>query len=289
MLSVRRSRRRHLSISKRRALMISQSIQRQNGAVSTICTHMFIFRTDTNTLRIMFMLRNVGNHHLHVSILATSSSLRLLELSVSLGMLRQCIFASSHVSPLAKRLVYSTFILGVLLYGAESWCLTAKQWARLRGFHARCVRVMCSVSKYQQWQNHIRDLELRLRLGISDIDLYVQRKQMQWIGKMVLRGMSSLPRHMMSSWVYRPSWSKSELWARRVEGEPVWGRPKGCPEYTWGRGIMKTIRGITLGTDWFEMAKDFCIWQTQVLDIKLKKDPSAKEVREQSQRPAFSV
>jgi hypothetical protein len=52
---------------------------------------------------------------------------------------------------------------------------------------------------------------------------------------------------------------------------------------------MKTIRSITLGADWFEMAKNFCIWQTQVLGIKLKKDPSAKEVREQSQRPAFSV
>ena len=214
---------------------------------------------------------------------------RVRKASNAFGMLRQCIFASPHVSPLAKRLVYSTYILGVLLYGAESWCLTAKQWAMLRTFHAKCVRVMCSVSKYQQWRQHIKDMELGLRLGISGIDLYVQRKQMQWVGKMVLRGMSSLPRHMMSSWVYRPNWSKTELWVRRVEGAPAWGRPKGCPEYTWGRGIMKTIRGLTLGSDWFEMAKNFCIWQTQVLDTKLKKDPSAKEVREQSQRPAFSV
>jgi len=47
------------------------------------------------------------------------------------------------VLPLASEgKLYRCLVLGVLLYGCESWVLTSKLRQRLSAFHKRCVRAM---------------------------------------------------------------------------------------------------------------------------------------------------
>ena len=48
--------------------------------------------------------------------------------------LRKCLFSNSNISAVAKRAVYAGLILPILLYGAESWCLTEKLFSVLRIF-----------------------------------------------------------------------------------------------------------------------------------------------------------
>ena len=67
------------------------------------------------------------------------------------GALRKCLFASNNVSAAAKRAVYISVILAILLYGCECWSLTEKLLSRLRVFHNQCVRTMCRVTRKHTW------------------------------------------------------------------------------------------------------------------------------------------
>ena len=51
------------------------------------------------------------------------------------GALRKCLLASSSVSFGAKRAVYTTVILTILLSGCECWSLTEELIRRLQAFH----------------------------------------------------------------------------------------------------------------------------------------------------------
>ena len=58
------------------------------------------------------------------------------------GALRDCLFSSTMVNYVAKRLAYCALILSILLYGSKSWCLTEALFRQLQNFHARYVRAM---------------------------------------------------------------------------------------------------------------------------------------------------
>ena len=62
------------------------------------------------------------------------------------GALRKCIFSSCSISTLAKRLVYLSIILSILLYGSECWTLTEKLLAKLGVFHNQCIQNMGRVT-----------------------------------------------------------------------------------------------------------------------------------------------
>ena len=103
---------------------------------------------------------------------------------------------------MAKKTVYESLILGILLYGGESWSNTEVMLDRLRVFHARCVRSMCRVSRKHTWQHHISTGELEQRLGLDTIDMYLKRRQLRWLGHVARMDYAErLPRRMLSVWV----------------------------------------------------------------------------------------
>ena len=96
-------------------------------------------------------------------------------------MLSGCLFRSTSVSRKAKCAVYEGEILAILLYGSESWLVTAEAARHLRCFHARCVRAMCRVTRLHTWQEHISTCELTQELGLESMDTYVARRQLRWL------------------------------------------------------------------------------------------------------------
>ena len=59
--------------------------------------------------------------------------------------LRGLILNNSILSILTKRAVYKATVLSVLMYGAETWTLKAKQVRRLTTFHNKCVRIISAM------------------------------------------------------------------------------------------------------------------------------------------------
>ena len=127
---------------------------------------------------------------------------RIASTGKAFGALRGCLFASTHIIIAAKRTVYETLILNILLYGGESWSATAAMRQRLCVFHARCVRGMCRVSRKHTWAHHLSTAELERRLGVDSIDTYLHRRQLRWLGHVRRMDYAQrLPRRMLSSWV----------------------------------------------------------------------------------------
>uniref|UniRef100_A0A7S0LG95 Reverse transcriptase domain-containing protein n=1 Tax=Coccolithus braarudii TaxID=221442 RepID=A0A7S0LG95_9EUKA len=109
----------------------------------------------------------------------TAVDRRISAASKAFGALRKCIFASSSVNAGAKRAVYESIVLSILLYGCESWCLTETHRSRLRTFHAQSLRAMCRVTRKHTWQHHISTQELGQRLRLELIDTYIDRHQLR--------------------------------------------------------------------------------------------------------------
>ena len=174
---------------------------------------------------------------------------RIESASGAFGALRKCIFSSSQISFAAKRAVYTTLILSILLYGSECWCLTEKLYNKLRTFHRRCIRAICRVTRKHTREHRISTLELLRRTGLASIDVYVTRRQLRWAGHVARMHFSRLPRKMLSSWV------RSK-------------RPRGAPQYTYGRGLMKSLRRAGVDVEsWWVQAEDRLQWRDIVNSV----------------------
>ena len=174
---------------------------------------------------------------------------RIEAASGAFGALRKCIFASSQITFAAKRAVYVILVLTILLYGSESWCLTEKLYNQLRTFHHRCIRAMCRVTRKHTRIHRISTRELLRRTGLSAIDVYVTRKQLRWAGHVSRMDFSRLPRKMISSWVRNK-------------------RPRGAPQYTYWRGLMKSM--LKAGVDarsWWLQAGDRFRWRDTINSV----------------------
>ena len=149
---------------------------------------------------------------------------RIRKASNAFGSLRKCLFANSKVSLSIKSYVYIGLVLPIMLYGSESWCLTENLFHMLRLFQRRCIRSMCGVSMKDVFENHLSTDDLLNKLNMSSIDSYVSKRQLRWLGHVARMEYDRLPRKLLSSWV--PS-----------------KRPKGAPQFTYGRGIYKCLKG----------------------------------------------
>ena len=156
---------------------------------------------------------------------------------------------NSSISFAAKRYVYEALILSILLYGSESWCLTEELFHLLRIFHARSVRSMCRVNRWHVRRHRITTDELLLRTGLRTLDTYVTQRQLRWAGHVSRMSFDRLPRKMLSSWVTNK-------------------RPRGAPEFTYGRGLVKSLRKVNVSKDnWHKLAQNRQQWRTIVMSI----------------------
>jgi hypothetical protein len=98
---------------------------------------------------------------------------RIASVVSTFSALRKCIFSSYIISTLAKRSVYISVILSILLYGSESWTLTEKLLAKLMVFLNQCTRNMCRVTLKHTWDHSISSADLQKRIGLHPIDYYI--------------------------------------------------------------------------------------------------------------------
>ena len=112
-----------------------------------------------------------------------------------------------------------------------------------------CIRAMCRVNLPQTYIYRISTENLLERLSLNKIDEYITLRQLSWLGHVARMSFDRLPRKLLSSWVNHR-------------------RPKGSPEFTYGRGIYKALRKVNVGVNkWFDMALDRNVWNDVLNDI----------------------
>ena len=135
--------------------------------------------------------------------------------------------------------IYKVLVLTVLLYGSESWALTATHQQKLASFHRRCLRSMCHTNLFKTRVHRVTTAALLERAGLEPLIFYLDRRMITWAGKVARMSMDRVPRRMLTAWL------------------PC-KRPRGCAK-TWGAALNEALkrRGIPTKLDiWMAMARD---------------------------------
>ena len=85
-----------------------------------------------------------------------------------------------------------------------------------------------------------------MRVGLKSIDTYITQRQLRWAGHVARMTYDRLPRKMLSSWVPNK-------------------RPRGAPEFTYGRGLYKALKKVEVSKDnWYALAENREQWRKTV-------------------------
>ncbi len=85
----------------------------------------------------------------------------------SLWSLCRPVFHDGNLSLKTKRMVYRAVVLGVLLYGAETWTNMRDATQKLESFNNKCLRRILQILREQQRVGHITSVQMRKKFGVD--------------------------------------------------------------------------------------------------------------------------
>ena len=170
---------------------------------------------------------------------------RIAKATKAFGALLGPVFKQQGIHPMAKKAAYTALVLNILLYGCESWILSAKSRYQLRCFHRRCVRIMLDTTCWKMISSGVHHADLYKRLDLEDISTHICRRRLQWAGHVFRMPEDRLPRKFLSSWVVNP-------------------RPVGRPVKTYGQCLNQDLDVIGLRGKWGAVAEDRCAWRSKL-------------------------
>ena len=173
---------------------------------------------------------------------------RIKKASQAFGALRDHFFGSADVPERLKGKVYAAGVLAVLLYGCESWCLTAEMIQKLSRWHNKRIREMCRVTMCQTFVYRITSKSLQHRTGLFEIQHYLASRTLLWAGHVARMPKHRLPKRLVLSWVSTP-------------------RVTGGQEMTYGRSLERHLKRFDLPltfTEWASLAQDRAGWHKRV-------------------------
>ncbi|XP_062572479.1 uncharacterized protein LOC134234432 [Saccostrea cucullata] len=146
--------------------------------------------------------------------------------------------------PKPKLRIFKTNVIGVLLYGSESWKVTKNISQKLDTFQTRCLHRIPKIF----WPNKITNEELyeRTLRNTAAISDQIKERQWKWIGHVMRLKPSKIPRVALR-------WT------------PPGKRNRGRPKETWRRSVEKEMNDQvwTWGTVQ-TMAADRQRWRSSV-------------------------
>lgn len=188
---------------------------------------------------------------------------RIQAATAAFAQLKQTVFNTDLGNkPLPARIrgrIYNSLVLGVLLYGCESWVLDEKLRAKLEAFHNRCTRAMFKMSCTSVRLLHGGHDTLRKRLGVPSMQQLVSTCKLRWAGHVARMDMGRLPRKFLSSWIKD---------ARRPRGRPFMSYGHDLARELRAVGFNLDVRAQAIGVsrDWVAVAQDRDAWRKLVAE-----------------------
>ena len=132
--------------------------------------------------------------------------------------------------------LYNSYILPVLLYGAETWTITGSIEKKLDAFDMWCLRRILRIP----YTRHTTNREVRERTGQPEISSSIRSRRLRQFGH-IARG--------------NPRADHTRALQACMNGPPRgWKRPVGRPRHTWLRTVEDDLRPLNLGP--------FSAWKT---------------------------
>ena len=152
------------------------------------------------------------------------------------------IWKTSKISIKTKLRIFKSNVLGVLLYGAESWKVTQTICHKLDVFQTRSLRRILGIF----WPRTISNEDLYSRTDMRPLSNVIKNRRWMWIGHVCRMDPSAIPRVAMR-------WT------------PPGTRKQGRPKETWRRSVEKEMK--QLGWSWGQVqhwATDRQHWRSLV-------------------------
>ena len=158
---------------------------------------------------------------------------RIAKASCAFGMLKEPVFRDRNLSITTKRLVYNSVVLGVLLYGSETWTTTRNITRKLESFHNRCLRGILGITSEQQRMERITSIQIAKRFGMEDsLEDTITARRLRWLGHLARMEGDRVPKKVLFGWLPqpRPPHGTKMRWRDRVRKDL---RKFGIDERTW--------------------------------------------------------
>jgi len=179
---------------------------------------------------------------------------RIAKATAQLGAMKD-VFRHRSIDLPTKQRLYMSIQIGTVLWGCESWSITADTQRRLEVFHHRAIRWILNINMFEVEAHRITNPAIRHRFcNIPCITDIITRRQLRWIGKLAQMPDTRLPRKFLAAWVPHP-------------------RKPGQPQHTLRKTMAHSIRQIipTLSyeaklNEWLHWASDRATWNTRIND-----------------------
>ena len=135
----------------------------------------------------------------------------------------QNIWRSSRIGTKTKLKIFKSNVLGVLLYGAESWKVSQSVCHKIVAFQTRCLRRMLKMF----WPRTISNEKLYRRTNTAPLSDEIKGRRWRWIEHVNRMTLNVIPMVAMR-------WT------------PAGERKRGRPTLTWRRSVEKEMREV----DW---------------------------------------
>ena len=103
------------------------------------------------------------------------------------------IWRSSRIGTKTKLKIFKSNVLGVLLYGAESWKVSQSVCHKIDVFQTRCLRRILKIF----WPRTISNEELYRRTNTAPLSVEIKRRRWRWIGHINRMALNAIPRVAM--------------------------------------------------------------------------------------------
>jgi hypothetical protein len=159
--------------------------------------------------------------------------------------LNQAVWRCRYLSKRTKIQVFKVLVLPVMLYGAETWTLTASLETRLNAFVTKSLRRILGY----RWNDFVSNHRLLQETGVRLATCLIRERKLRFFGHM-----ARLPTHDP---VYQVLSAKTPA---------TWKRPRGRPRATWLNQIDGHCRELGIGRElaWGLAKRDPAGWRSRV-------------------------
>ena len=148
-----------------------------------------------------------------------------------------------------KRSIFLSIPVNTLLYGCESWALTAELEKKISTCYHKWIRRILGINMHDVEVHHIRNEHIRTKFSVPDILDELRYRQFHFLGKIARLPDEHLQRKFLGAWVGCP---------RKV------GRPQTTLRHSQVN-CLQAICGPSISSDgrlsdWIEMTRDYGAW-----------------------------
>jgi hypothetical protein len=115
------------------------------------------------------------------------------------------LWRNKHVEQDIKVWLYLALPVNTLLWGCESWAISAEAMRSLETFHTKSIRKILGVSMWNVQALRVTNEQVREEFNnMTTMENILKKRQLQWIGKLARLPEHRLPRQLMAAWIQNP-------------------------------------------------------------------------------------